>query len=359
MRLRSSSWVVALSLVAAACAAAIPSAERLTVAGGVRFSAPGATLLVAAGGGLPVFATRPGEVCAGSALGPLPSGQGIDLVAGLPEVELAMDCVEFDGSVVYPVWSPDATRVAFMGVRAGASHIWMFDIVDVTVTDVTASPADDTRPLWVDDRTVVFVRTLGDATDWYRVDVLEGDPEPVAAVPGSVDLDGASRVVHGDEPYVVFPMVDPDGAPAGIHSVPVAGGVVDPLFEPDAELVAAGFRVVDIRDDGAAALVAVGPVGLEDPGADVYLADLDDGSQRYIGPVFGSSIGDIRFSGDRIRLVGWERDTDRGDAVVVRTAGSDDDAEALLFGDIGTLTPVTGGVAYEASPDLVLVLIDG
>lgn len=348
---------------AASCAAAVPTVTELEVTGAVRFVAPEGEAVSSAGDGLPVLVTAPGRLCAGDVGGRSAIGRGSDRIEEIPAAELSLDCVDFSAQAVFARWSPDGTRVAVMGAAEGAeSDIWIYDTVGGAVTNVSGDAGEDTLPFWVDDRTVVFVRNLeglsGPETSWQIVSVDSGVPRKLASVAGGIGLDAGARVVKGDPGGLLFSLWSSDGETAAIHRLDPASGVVAAVWAPEGEQAADGFRLLDVHPDGTLALVVLGGGGLDAGAVDVRLVDLLTGTERSIEPLFRTSLGDVRFSGDGTRLFVWEEGTDQEDALVVRSTGSDEDAEILLTGELGPLAVVERGVTLGVGRDLVLVRIE-
>ena len=355
--------ISALALVSASCAAAVPTVEDLEISGAVRFVSPQGAVISGGGDGLPVFVTGPGELCVGDIGARTPTDVAADRVGEVPEAELSLECVDFAPQVAFARWSPDATRVAFMGVSEGAeSDIWVFDTVGGAVTNVSGDAGEDTMPLWVDDRTVVFVRTRegpsATETSWQTVSVDSGVPRMLIPMSGGIELGAGARVVPADPPGLVFNLWSSGGAPAGIQRLDLVSGAVAPVWQPSDERAADGFRLLDVHPDGTLALVVVGGGGFDADTVDVRLVDLETGTERAINPLFGTGLGDIRFAGDGTRLLVWESGTEDGDALVVRSTGSDEDAEILLTGELGPLGVVERGVTVDVGRDLVLVRIE-
>lgn len=352
--------VALLALLAAGCAAAIPSVADLELSGAVRFVVDGEALS-ASPDGLPLLVARPGELCTADVLGGVPAGIKEAPVDALPVAEPVLDCVDFAAPAFLARWSPDGMRVAFTAAGDGAaSDIWVLDVLAGAVVDLSGGAGSDTLPLWLDETTVVFVRTVegaGGAT-WQQVDIGGGPPETIARIDGTVEPGRGTRIVGGDDPRIIFNLLRSDGAPAGIHSLDATTGELRRLRAPSDVDVEAGWRLIDTHPMGSAALVAVGSGDLTGDDVELRLIDLVDGGSRVVRPLFGSAIGDARFSSDGLRLLVWELGTAQGDALVVRSTGSDGDGEMLVVGRLGSVGVFDDGATIDVGADLVLVRIE-
>ncbi len=355
-------WLGALAVVATACAAAVPSVTDLELSGAVRFVVDGEALS-ASPDGLPLLVARPGELCTGRVVTGVPAGIKAAPIEALPVAEPVLDCVDFQPGAFFSRWSPDGARAALMGVSIGSeSDIWVFDPVAGATTNISGDAGEDTLPVWIDDDTVAFVRSLdvdgATTTTWHGAEASGGPPAPLATITGSVELSSGTRVVDPDDPRIIFNLVRPDGVTAGIHELVVGTGAVRPLFAPPTEDAAEGWRLIDVHPMGTAALVAVGRGELMGTTVELRIVDLVDGGERAVRPLFGSAIADARFSSDGLQLLVWELGTADGDALVVRSTGSDGDGEVLVVGALGSIGVFRDGATLDVGPDLVLVRIE-
>lgn len=363
MRVRRVGWLVALAVVASSCAAAVPSVDDLEIRGAVRFVAEDGAVVSAGSERLPMLVQRRNEICSGDVSDRFVTGDRVDQIEAAPLVELALDCVDFAPQVVFPVWSPDSTKVAFMGVSQGAeSDVWIYDTTAGAVTNVSGDAGEDTLPLWLDDSTLVFVRSEDEEgftrTTIERVSTESAVPRTVATIRGSIDLGNGATIVRGNPARAIVNLRGQDGEILGVHAVDLVDGEITPLYVPDPELADDGFRLLDIHDDGTLALAVTGAGGLESGTSSILLIDLDTGNEETVEPRFGTDIGDVRFSSDGVRILVWELGTERGDALVIRSIGSDEDAEVLLYGELGRLDVVEGGATVDIGTALALVTIE-
>ncbi|MCS7217011.1 MAG: DPP IV N-terminal domain-containing protein [Candidatus Bipolaricaulota bacterium] len=70
--------------------------------------------------------------------------------------------VRMDQDVVYPTWSPDGARLAFIGMQEKDN--WDLFVVEVAtgrVQRLTTDPALDVNPFWAADGTIVFNSNRG------------------------------------------------------------------------------------------------------------------------------------------------------------------------------------------------------
>jgi TolB protein len=83
--------------------------------------------------------------------------------------------IEVDGWVEYPSFSPDGTRIAFMGHAAGDYDIYVADIATGETTQLTDAPGSDGWPAWSPDGTLIAFKSdrddclySGDAPECWR-----------------------------------------------------------------------------------------------------------------------------------------------------------------------------------------------
>jgi dipeptidyl aminopeptidase/acylaminoacyl peptidase len=102
---------------------------------------------------------------------------------------------------VFPVFSPDGTRIAFQSDRAGQADVYVMDSDGSNVVRLTGSGddnLDDYAPTWSPDgRQIAFLRG----------EVPPGGPGELWVI----DADGSNAHVLLDQPLVDFPAWSPDG----------------------------------------------------------------------------------------------------------------------------------------------------
>ena len=127
------------------------------------------------------------------------------------EVEQELD-FDLDG-LFSPAWSPLGNRLAFVGLKDGASDIYRVDLGDGTLHTVTSDVYSDTDPSWSPDgERLVFISDRGaDTVDddaarpMWQHDYRHTDVYMVDAGGGRI-----SRITH--DPFVeVTPLIAPDG----------------------------------------------------------------------------------------------------------------------------------------------------
>jgi len=86
-----------------------------------------------------------------------------DVADGSHESDIPIDGVD---QVFQPAWSPDGRFIAFSGLTAGTSDLYLFDIVERGVSRLTTDAYTDMQPAWSPDST-----RLAFATDRFTTDL--------------------------------------------------------------------------------------------------------------------------------------------------------------------------------------------
>ncbi len=70
--------------------------------------------------------------------------------------------VRMDQDVVYPTWSPDGTRIAFISMQEKDNwDLFVVEVATARVQRLTTDPALDVNPAWAADGTIVFNSNRG------------------------------------------------------------------------------------------------------------------------------------------------------------------------------------------------------
>jgi len=152
--------------------------------------------------------------------------------------------IRTDVWVEYPAFSPDGTRIAFMGHAGGDYDIYVADLSTAQATQLTDAPGSDGWPVWSPDGTrIAFaserddcLHAAGDVSCWTADEVGEHHDIWVMDADGSNQHrvtpefgqfvawspDGRHLLVSG---YSLF-VVRPDGT-GRAEVAPNAGGIPD------------------------------------------------------------------------------------------------------------------------------------
>ncbi len=134
-------------------------------------------------------------------------------VIGVKDGEVEKD-LDFDLDGLFsPAWSPTGDRIAFVGLKDGASDIYYVDLSDESIHAVTSDPFSDTDPSWSPDgEKLVFISDRGgvrgdgvSSTEMTRHDYRHVDVFMVSR-------DGSDITKITDDSFVEeTPIVAPDG----------------------------------------------------------------------------------------------------------------------------------------------------
>ncbi len=187
-----------------------------------------------------------------------------------------------------PAWSPDGKTIAFTSLRSGSSHIYLFDLTNNVLTQVTYSHYLDRQPFWDPDGThLAFIRIFlynqiwwADVTDLSHLTEEQFSPYnnisnywPAWSPTGKVVL--YSQFQPGSNPFLMSLIVSNRsyGTERRIHP----GG--PDMSYPIAE--------VNISPDGTQIVFESWPDGLNH---DVYMMDMMGGNLRRLTVDLGPDI---------------------------------------------------------------------
>lgn len=155
-----------------------------------------------------------------------------------------------DGDESSPEWSPDGSRVAFVGGPSGTADIYVVDADGGNLRQVTATPACEDTPTWSPDgQHLVAASKLGCKDDLSSSLVLlnsdgSGGPQPIVKAPAlwpDWSPDGRHLVYVGansaGDDSAIF-VSDPDGANGDPLELPGINTPSEPSWAPDSHSIA-------------------------------------------------------------------------------------------------------------------------
>ena len=80
---------------------------------------------------------------------------------------------------VYPAWSPDGRKIAFVSDRDGNSNIYVMDADGKNVQRLTNHPLKDNKPVWSPDGKRIAFNSVRDGGDFYQIYVMDADGKNV------------------------------------------------------------------------------------------------------------------------------------------------------------------------------------
>lgn len=256
--------------------------------------------------------------CGGCSADAPPRDRLADVRVGQPSGRfIYLDGVGHLSSVQQPVWSPDADRIAFVGIGDGGnSDIYVADtpnrgvIVETRAQRLTTDPAVDEFPAWTPDgSTIVYdnggASPLDDSgfsltQEIWSVPADGGTPERLTnndTNDGQADVaaDGTVAFRHGLD---IWTMDLDGGHQAPLDTVPADTGF-SPRWSPDGSMMALLRYDPSVR---ATFDVQSGrPVDL--PLLDVVVVDLTTGTVTAVGPRVAADFNPVSWTPDSSALL--------------------------------------------------------
>jgi dipeptidyl aminopeptidase/acylaminoacyl peptidase len=243
---------------------------------------------------------------------------------GTSPVQLTTD-TEWDGQ---PAWSPDGTKIAFVGSHYSNADIWVMDADGSNPVQVTTHAADDYDPAWSRDGTKIAFGSDRDADPETRNDIWV------------IDADGSNPVQLTTDPAQdTNPTWSPDGTKIAFESN--RGGQWD-IWVMDAD----GNNQVKILDDP---ISAGEPAWSPDGTKIAFSSHLYDNGDIFVVDADGSNRVQVTTHHYNDINPAWSSDSSQ---IVYASWGDDDTWDIWKVNADGSSLPVqlTSGPAYEYSP---------
>ncbi len=147
-----------------------------------------------------------------------------------------------------PAFSPDGTKIAFSALQGGRTDIWIGDVDGKKLSQLTKDRWHDEFPCWSPDgKTIVYASERGGQTDLVAVSVATGEGVLLAETAANeitpqFSPDGKHLAYASDEGGIwnVWVMELEGGKAQRVTNVPV--GAVSPTWGADGELAFACYR---------------------------------------------------------------------------------------------------------------------
>ena len=115
-----------------------------------------------------------------------------------------------------PAWSPDGKRIAFTSLINGKSAIYIIQLDDMTITEISRSRFPDKHPAWNPrSMQLAFVRQAPHSQIWYMTD--NGQPQHQFTVSGAVNNLWPAWSVDGEILFFSQASLDGSGVPVLVY----------------------------------------------------------------------------------------------------------------------------------------------
>lgn len=272
---------------------------------------------------------------------------------------------DVEGSVTYPVFSPDGNRLAYCqrGVsRDDTYHVFVRRVPKGAVTQLTSGEGNDISPAWSPDNSrVAFLRVDGRTAQLLSIPSAGGPETHIADLPAADSAQALPALSWSHDGRTLAAVIGGDKQPASIALVAVAGGSVRrvttpaegsdgdwcPLFSPDgSKLVFTRGPSVDALDLYAASADGSNPQRLTfEQNAIRGVTFASNGDLIYAAP----RMGRVRLS--RISLSGGSPREVRGAGFEVRFPAASPAGNRLVYTESPNVTSIWRGDVKSAKTD--------